>query len=76
MATEARNCRARELSGPTTVRREGDELDYEFRNTPASEVREIVADGNDEPLDARVRSAKRAIESIREEHEGSVPKLP
>ncbi|KAI8719800.1 HET domain-containing protein [Fusarium sp. LHS14.1] len=75
-ASKARNCRARELSGPTTVRREGDELDYEFRDTPASEVREIVADDNDEPLDARVRDAKRAIESIRGEHEGPVPKLP
>ncbi|KAI8685123.1 HET domain-containing protein [Fusarium keratoplasticum] len=75
-ASKARNCKARELSGPTTVRREGDELDYEFRDTPASEVREIVADDDDEPFDARVRDAKRAIESIRLEHKGSVPNLP
>lgn len=75
-AAEARNCKARELSGPTTVRREGDELDYEFRDTPASEVRRIVADDNDEPFDARVRDAKRAIESIRLEHKGPVPNLP
>ncbi|KAL2675651.1 hypothetical protein Neosp_011841 [[Neocosmospora] mangrovei] len=76
LAAEARNCRARELSGPTTVRREGDELDYEFRGTLASEVREIVADDNDEPLDARVRDAKRAIESLEEDNKGPVPKLP
>ncbi|KAJ4195620.1 hypothetical protein NW755_001780 [Fusarium falciforme] len=75
-ASKARNCKARELSGPTTVRREGDELDYEFRDTPASEVREIVADDDDEPFDARVRDAKRAIESIRVEHKGPVPNLP
>ncbi|RSM18720.1 hypothetical protein CDV31_002440 [Fusarium ambrosium] len=77
-ASKARDCRARELSGPTTVRREGDELDYEFRDRPASEIREIVADNgdDDEPLDARVRNAKRAIESIREENKGPVPKLP
>ncbi|KAI8691935.1 HET domain-containing protein [Fusarium sp. Ph1] len=75
-ASKSRNCKARELSGPTTVRREGDELDYEFRDTPASEVREIVADGDDEPFDARVRDVKRAMESIREEHKVPIPKLP
>lgn len=73
---EARNCKARELSGPTTVRREGDELDYEFRNTPASGIQEIVAAGDDKPLDARVRDATRAIKSLEEDNEGPVPKLP
>lgn len=76
VAVESRDCRARELSGPTTVRREGDELDYEFRNGPASEVQDIVADDDDEPLDARVRNANRAIRSIREENGGPVPALP
>ncbi|RSL60107.1 hypothetical protein CEP53_005562 [Fusarium sp. AF-6] len=76
-ASKARNCRARELSGPTTVRREGDELDYEFRDVSAYEVREIVAaDDDDESSDARVRNAKRAIESIREENKDTAPKLP
>ncbi|RSL63585.1 hypothetical protein CEP54_005127 [Fusarium duplospermum] len=77
-ASKARNCRARALSGPTTVRREGDELDYEFRDKPASELREIVADDGDEgePLDARFRYAEMAIESIREENQGPVPNLP
>ncbi|KAJ4318715.1 hypothetical protein N0V84_006708 [Fusarium piperis] len=75
-ASNSRKCKARELSGPTTVRREGDELDYEFRNIPAPNVREIVADDDGRPLDARVRDAKRAIESLREENKGLVPELP
>jgi hypothetical protein len=42
----------------------------------ASEVREIVADDDDEPFDARVRDAKRAMESLGEEHKGPAPKFP
>ncbi|KAM0425678.1 hypothetical protein ACHAPT_009210 [Fusarium lateritium] len=81
--TKSRNCEARELRGPTTFRREGDELDYEFRDSPGSQIREISCRGFVEscngyvkPFDARVENAMRAIDGLREANEQPVPELP
>ncbi|KAJ3500245.1 hypothetical protein NM208_g17190 [Fusarium decemcellulare] len=69
-------CEGKGLEGPTTMSRDEDEFDFEFRDGPSTQVQSVSGEEGFDAADDRIERAQDAIKMIKELGVEPVPEMP
>ncbi|KAF4976017.1 hypothetical protein FZEAL_7273 [Fusarium zealandicum] len=66
----------KQSGGPTTCARDEDEIDFEFREGPAREIKNVIGDEDGDAVDGRVECVEKLNKKLRKSSDGPVPEVP